>query len=390
MINFLRISSIYPGFHKKIISNINQKDSYEKTLNIVFDQKYSVSNYLSKELSKKNYKCNEIIHNFQILQKKWFNEYGKNYSNEKIIFQQIRFYNPEVLFIGDLNLLDKFFFEKLKSFTNIKLIMCYHCAPLSKKNLINLKYADTIVTCTEGYSKRIKSITKKDTFLLQHAHQKTQENKKKTLNRNIDIGFIGSIFLSNKLHLGRVEIIYKLIKDYKNNFFSINFSKFFIIDYLLLIIYSVFNFKFFKKIKIFYQILYIYLFSKKPIFGKDMLRTLRKTKILINKHIEDTEFAGNMRLFEGTGSGCLLVTDYKSGLEKLFEIDNEIVVYSNQKQLFEKVDYYLKNQKKLSQIAKKGYSKSISAHNYEIRVNHLDKYIKDKLHYETSDKKYNV
>ena len=111
MINFLRISSIYPGFHKKIISKINQNDSYEKILNFVFDQKYSVSNYLSKELSKKNYKCNEIIHNFEILQKKWLNEYGKNYSNEKIIFQQIRFYNPEVLFIGDLNLLDKFFLK---------------------------------------------------------------------------------------------------------------------------------------------------------------------------------------------------------------------------------------------------------------------------------------
>ena len=45
MINFLRISSIYPGFQKKIISNINQNESYEKILNFVFDQKYSVNRH---------------------------------------------------------------------------------------------------------------------------------------------------------------------------------------------------------------------------------------------------------------------------------------------------------------------------------------------------------
>ena len=52
-------------------------------------------------------------------------------------------------------------------------------------------------------------------------------------------------------------------------------------------------------------------FSKKPLFGKDMLKILRKSKILINKHIEDTEYANNMRLFEATGSGTMLLTDYK-------------------------------------------------------------------------------
>ena len=53
-----------------------------------------------------------------------------------------------------------------------------------------------------------------------------------------------------------------------------------------------------------------------------MLDSIEKVlKYVINKHIEDTEYAGNMRLFEGTGSGCLLITDYKRDLEKLFHID---------------------------------------------------------------------
>ena len=67
--------------------------------------------------------------------------------------------------------------------------------------------------------------------------------------------------------------------------------------------------------KIFYKIIYIFLFSKKPLFGKDMLNILKKSKILINKHIEDTEYAGNMRLFEATGCGSMLLTDYKKDLK---------------------------------------------------------------------------
>ena len=56
---------------------------------------------------------------------------------------------------------------------------------------------------------------------------------------------------------------------------------------------------------------------------------------MINKHIEDTEYAGNMRLFEGTGLGCLLITDYKKDLEKLFKIDEDVVIFDNEKYIFE-------------------------------------------------------
>ena len=44
MIKFLRISSIYPGFLRKINKRIKNNDTYEKILNLVFEEKYSVSN----------------------------------------------------------------------------------------------------------------------------------------------------------------------------------------------------------------------------------------------------------------------------------------------------------------------------------------------------------
>ena len=118
---------------------------------------------------------------------------------------------------------------------------------------------------------------------------------------------------------------------------------------------------------------------RKAVYGNDMLELLNKSKLLINSHIEDTRYAGNMRLFEGTGMGCLVLTDNKIGLDKLFKINKQIVVYKNLVDLTSKIVFYLKNKKKLLLVAKNGYKKTNSKHNYKNRVKILDKLIKKNI-----------
>lgn len=378
MIKFLRISSIYPGFINTLNKKIDTNDDYENILNLIFKEKYSVSNYITEELSKKNYKCYEIIHNYKLLQNKWLDKYGKRDSDE-IILQQIRFYNPDVVFLGDVNLISKLIINELKNISNTKLVLCYHCAPFTNKQFEKLKHVDAIVTCTKGYKQKIINLINKDVLLMHHAYKNDKIEVADESQRNIDVSFIGSIFLNNSLHIGRVDIIYELIKKYKNNYIAINFSKYFFIELFYLLFKSILSLKIAKNFKIFFKILTIYILSKKPIYGRDMYRILQKTKILINKHIEDTEYAGNMRLFEATGSGCLLLTDNKKDLDKFFSINEEIIIFNNKEDLIKKINYFLKNGKKLQNIAQKGRKKTISIHNYQNRVNELDSFIKNKL-----------
>ena len=385
MVKFLRISSIYPSFIKKIEKKIGKKDTYEKILAFVFDQKYSVSNNISEELVKKDYLCTELIYNFKTLQNKWLKQYGNKNLKDEVIFQQIKFYNPDVLFIGDVNLLDEKFINKIRNIKKIRLVLCFHCAPISKKIYNNLKYADIVITCTKGYKDKISNKLTKETFLMQHAF-KVNENLDFTKKRDIDVSFLGSLFLNNKLHLSRVDIIYNLIKNFDNSYVAVNFSKYFLAELILLILDSVIKFTFIKKMKIFYKIIYIFLFSKKPLFGKDMLNILKKSKILINKHIEDTEYAGNMRLFEATGCGSMLITDYKKDLENLFVLDDEIIVFNSNDELFDLINYYLKNDKIRLKIAKNGFKKTFDVHNYYNRVSTLDKLIKYNLNNEDLQK----
>ena len=151
------------------------------------------------------------------------------------------------------------------------------------------------------------------------------------IKKNINLTFIGSIFLEKNLHYDRVDIIYSLMRKFNNKFIAINFSNKFFLSYFFALFKSIYKFSIFKDFSFFFKILYIYSFARKPIFGKDMYNVLSKTKILINTHIGDTEFAGNMRLFEGTGLGCLVITDKKKGLEKLFNIGDEIDIFLNKK-----------------------------------------------------------
>lgn len=376
MIKLLRISSIYPDFLSELKKNIFLKsDNYFESLNKIFAQKYSVSNYITKALIEKNYECVEIINNVNFLQEKWVNEYGDSSSNEDILIQQIQYYKPDILYIGNVSIVNSTFIKKIKKFNFVKLILCFHCAPFTPSIIKNLKDVDAIVTCTKGYQQSISQKLNKNILLMQHAFDSDQQLNSNEEIRDIDISFVGSLFLNKGLHSNRVEMIYELMKKFKNNYIAINFSNKFFLNFVSLIFRSIFKFDLFKKISFFYRLIYIYYFSKKPIFGKKMLKILNRTKILVNTHIEDTEYAGNMRLFEGTGSGCLLITDVKKDIDKLFKPNEEIELFSDKLDLIKKCTYYLKNQDKLNNISKAGLKKTLNFHSYKHRADLLNNFI---------------
>ena len=169
------------------------------------------------------------------------------------------------------------------------------------------------------------------------------------------------------------------MKNFKNSFIAINFSKKLLLTLLFRFFRSIYKFQIFSEIIFIYKIIYIYFFSKKPVFGQQMFDIISDSKILVNTHIDDTEYAGNMRLFEGTGLGCLVLTDIKKELNNLFKIGKEIDVFENEKELIEKCKFYLSNIQKINTISLLGQKKTIENYNYEKRISILDEYIKSKL-----------
>ena len=83
-----------------------------------------------------------------------------------------------------------------------------------------------------------------------------------------------------------------------------------------------------------------------------MLETLSKYSMALNYHNHHTgDCACNMRLFEATGVGCALLTDYKTDLSNYFDEGNEIVQsYKSYSDLIEKINFMTNNPKEIELI----------------------------------------
>ena len=355
---FLRISSLYPELINSYYNKYKfiRNESYEKQYKHVIDQKFSISNFLTKELEKKNIKTYEIISNLKYLQLAWLKKFQKQ-ENKSILVQQIMHYKPDVIFFGNLDLIDREIEEILSSadFKNV-IKIGYHCAPINNKQLSVLKNLNFLVTCVEDYQKKFKNII--ETILMPHAFHRSclaKPGKK----RDIDIAFIGSLFLKKELHYNRINILYQIIRSNYKFYIAINFKNFY------------FNFIYFflKNIlinsSIVFKVFYIFLISKKAIFGKEMYEILQRSKVMINMHINDTQYSGNMRLFEGTGCGCLVVTDKKKGIQKFFANKKEIFIYNKSQDIFKLITHCIDNYNFLKPISFRAQKKTLSEYNYK-------------------------
>jgi len=111
-------------------------------------------------------------------------------------------------------------------------------------------------------------------------------------------------------------------------------------------------------------------------WGLDMYRVLQRSKITFNAHIDISKgFAANMRMFEATGVGTLLLTDGKMGPLKLFK-DDEVVYYDTVKEAIEKYDYYIARTAEREEIAKKGQMRTLSEYNSDVVSAKLCDFIK--------------
>lgn len=108
------------------------------------------------------------------------------------------------------------------------------------------------------------------------------------------------------------------------------------------------------------------------VWGADMYQVLRRSRITLNSHIDlaGTE-AGNMRLFESTGVGTFLLTDFKENLHTLFDPEREVAIWHTIDDCLDKIERYLRDDNGREAIAGAGQAKTITAHTYRNRAQEI-------------------
>lgn len=97
----------------------------------------------------------------------------------------------------------------------------------------------------------------------------------------------------------------------------------------------------------------------------------------INLNITWAETALNMRVFDISCCGAFILTDYKSELENMFELEREVVCYRDYKDLRERIRYYLCHPEERREIARRARERVLSEHTYLHRMKDLIEIVKD-------------
>jgi spore maturation protein CgeB len=115
-------------------------------------------------------------------------------------------------------------------------------------------------------------------------------------------------------------------------------------------------------------------------WGLEMYRLLGEARIAVNRHIDVAEgFANNMRLYEATGVGSLLLTDAKQNLGDLFEVGREVAAYRDEDELVDAVEHYLGHEDERAAIAAAGQQRTLRDHTFLVRMRELEDILRSYL-----------
>tara|TARA_R110001592_G_scaffold123583_1_gene331641 strand:- start:630 stop:2057 length:1428 start_codon:yes stop_codon:yes gene_type:complete len=113
------------------------------------------------------------------------------------------------------------------------------------------------------------------------------------------------------------------------------------------------------------------------VLGDDYVEKINQTRVMFNKSISNDI---NYRIFESTACAVPIVTNYVPGLEELYDLDSEIVVYTTFKELVGAIVMTLSDKNLQKDISAAGYKRFIENHTYMHRCITLIEKLIEKTH----------
>lgn len=382
--------------------------SYSEQHRALIDDRYGSSDFWTRALNKLKYETADIIANAQILQTTWAGENDVKFSENEWLFEiasaQIKKFRPEVLLVADYSTFTADFLKTIRrECASIRLILGWCGAPYNDLKVI--REWDTALSCVpemvaEFRSNGIRSYHVNHAFEPRILDQLNVEPEP-----NVDFAFIGSILRRNQFHVERERLLLDLVKSTNLQIWSeidrpslkqqgSMFGRRKAYDIVAAAREAGISERTLNGIPVVKKIAawdsppgrgqfideIIKDRTRSPIFGIEMFQQLQNTRVVFNNHIDiSPDSASNMRLFEATGTGSCLLTDWKTNLPELFEPDNEVLTYRSAKECIEKVKYILEHEDERRSIAAAGQRRTLREHNFDSRAARIDEIIRESL-----------
>lgn len=359
----LILDAYYPSFLNQFNSSFPFENlTFDEHRNLLMSQRMGTSDVYSFWLNQIGHDAMEVPVNYDSIQLKWATErgiridpasgildriFGKLFKiswRYKIILEQVKHYKPDILYIQEGNILSDEFIKEMKQF--VPMIIGQLASPIPRGR--SYRHYDLVLSSFPHFVEMFKKKgISSEYFKLGFDSRIIGEIGENP--RTIPVSFVGGY---DRAHGIGTEILEAVGDAVPVQFYGYGVEK---------------------------------LGKESPVqkhyygevWGLDMYAVLSKSRITLNRHINASErFANNMRLYEATGMGCCLVTDWKENLSDIFDPNGEIVVYSSKEECVEKVKWLLDHPADCLSIAEKGRARVLKEHTYKQRVSELNDIIK--------------
>jgi len=355
------------------------------------DDAFAWNGVWNEPFEKLGFTVENICANVKPLQYTWAKENGFS-TESNVLFHQIERFQPDYLFIDDIFKFDNKWIAAVKEqFPFIKLIIGYVCSP--SYHVENITGYDFIFTCLEAIKNELIANNIKSAFL-PHAFNSKILNELKDVDPNKEICFYGGFVRGAHWHGYREEVLTDIFNqgtqiDIYSDIVNVSVLKDFITIKSKKILFK--SYSFLKAIRVPKAILKLIPFYsrvdnwedfKAKSFDRNLKRTIKRAKYglplyqtmlnyrsVLNIHgdVAKNE-AANMRMFEVTGAGRLLITDWKPNLHLFFEDGKEVLSFKNSKECVEKIKWAKDHPKEAMEIARAGQLRTLKEHNFDLRA----------------------
>jgi spore maturation protein CgeB len=406
----IRITAIYQSYLKQFYcqhSELKNKN-YSVQYQAMTKDCFGWADFWTCAFGKLGYEVWEPVSNAKYMQKLWALEnkisFRTKHWQEDITIAQVKYFKPDVLFVDDCMVFTNDFIRYLRQeCSSIKLILGWCGAPYADLSIFGAY--DVILSNIIELVKKLRDRGHKAEYIKHAFEPRILERINTQHEQTVDFSFLGSIFKTSSTHLQREFFIKELVQ--KNNLqiwsdlssSSANQIKLLGLRQLTYdLIKLVSRMPFATSILSGIPKVHYYVDRKErpsladyvdpeivaaahpPLYGLSMFQQLHNSKVTFNNHINvSSKSASNMRLYEATGVGTCLLTDWKENLSEIFEPDREVVTYNSVDECIEKINWLLENPQKREEIAKAGQARTLKDHTFDRRAIELDSLIKKHL-----------
>jgi spore maturation protein CgeB len=347
----------------------------------LIDDCFGSSDFWTKALNNLGYETCDLVINAEPLQRAWASEHGTAFDEGNWLFPitgaQVKDFRPDLLIVADYSTVTAAFLRHLRDVCpSLRLVLGWCGAPYSDGSVFG--EWDVVLSCVPELVMHFRETGHRSRHVNHGFEPRVLDKLGAREDAPVaDFVFIGSLVKSERFHLEREKLLSRLVQKTDLQIWSEvgpsqpsrlrRAARRFLRGGAAVSTQSAVDARIARR-------------ARPPLFGLDMFRQLRAGRVALNTHIDiSTRSASNMRLFEATGVGACLLTDWKENLGELFEPDTEVVAYRDAEECVEKVKYLLGHESRRRDIAAAGQRRTLRDHTFASRAAVIDAIIREEL-----------